>query len=100
METALLEQTLRRPDAFLFIEKMQAALAHEREQRQHFYETIEENRKMEFINGENYFQAPVKRQHNATTVHVYKLLDNGLQQHSIPKAALKSRIDVHKRENR
>ena len=75
METALLEKALERPDVYLFVEKLQAQLASEQAQRQHFYETIEENRKMEFINGEIYFQSPVKKQHNTATGNLFKLID-------------------------
>ena len=55
------------PDAALFVEKVKNFLADEQKKRQHFYEIIEENKKMEFINGEIYFHSPVKLEHNRTT---------------------------------
>ncbi|MCA0229374.1 MAG: Uma2 family endonuclease [Bacteroidetes bacterium] len=63
------------PHAFLIIQKAQEALEKEKELRQHFYEVIEENKKMEFINGEIIFQSPVKRRHNDATGNIYKMMD-------------------------
>lgn len=55
------------PNAVLFVEKARKFLADEQKKRKHFYKIIEENKKMEFINGEIYFQSPVKLQHNNAT---------------------------------
>jgi len=66
---------LAMPHAFLVLQKAQEVLEKEKELRKHFYEAIEENRKMEFINGEIVFQSPVKRQHNDACGNIYKLLD-------------------------
>lgn len=74
MQTALLEQALKMPDAYVFIDRLQAALALEKAARQHFYEIIEENKKMEFINGEIIFHSPVKLWHNDATGNLYELL--------------------------
>lgn len=74
MQTALLEQALKMPDAYVFIDRLQAALALEKATRQHFYEIVEENKKMEFINGEIIFHSPVKLWHNEATGNLYELL--------------------------
>ncbi len=55
------------PDAVLFAQKLDSALKAEQKKRRHFYEIVEENKKMEFINGEIIFQSPVKLQHNNAT---------------------------------
>lgn len=55
------------PNAAILAERINSALAEEREKREHFYKIIEENKKMEFINGEIFFHSPVKLQHNSAT---------------------------------
>ena len=54
------EQTLEMPDVVLFAQKLQAALEAEQRKRRHFYEIVEENKKIEFINGEIVFHSPVR----------------------------------------
>lgn len=76
METLLLEKMLERPDAYRLMEKMQTALEQERALREHFYEIVEENRKMEFINGEIIFHSPVKKRHNSATVYLANIFEN------------------------
>ncbi len=75
MQTGLLEQALKMPDAYVFIDRLQAALELEKAARQHFYEIVEENKKMEFINGEIIFHSPVKLWHNEATGFLYQMLD-------------------------
>ncbi len=75
MQTALLEQALKMPDAYVFIDRLQAALELEKVTRQHFYEIVDENKKMEFINGEIFFHSPVKLWHNRATGYLYQMLD-------------------------
>ncbi|MCD9187888.1 MAG: Uma2 family endonuclease [Pyrinomonadaceae bacterium] len=70
-----LEQALQMPDAVLFAQKLESALKAEKEKRRHFYEIVEENKKMEFINGEIFFHSPVKLQHNSATKLLCKLID-------------------------
>jgi Uma2 family endonuclease len=62
------------PHAFVVLQRLQDALEKEKELRKHFYEIIEENRKMEFINGEIYFHSPVKLKHNEATLRIARLL--------------------------
>jgi hypothetical protein len=54
------EQTLKMPDVVLFAQRLQSALEAEKKKRRHFYEIVEENKKMEFINGEIVFHSPVR----------------------------------------
>lgn len=68
------EQTLEMPDAVLFVRKVQSALENEKQKRRHFYEVVEENKKMEFINGEIVFHSPVRKQHNDATTSICNLL--------------------------
>ncbi len=69
------ESILEMPNAFLLVDKVKSKLYDEQQQRRHFYEIVEENRKMEFINGEIVFHSPVKLQHNRATKLLCKLLD-------------------------
>ncbi|MDZ7900396.1 MAG: Uma2 family endonuclease [Arcicella sp.] len=65
---------LASPHAFIVLQRLQDALEKEKELRKHFYEIVEENRKMEFINGEIYFHSPVKLKHNEANGRIYRLL--------------------------
>jgi Uma2 family endonuclease len=68
------EKTLEMPNAVLFARQLDVALKKEQKKRQHFYSIIDENKKMEFINGEVYFQSPVKLRHNSAMLALAKLL--------------------------
>jgi Uma2 family endonuclease len=74
---------LAMPHAVVVLEKVKEALEKEKELRLHFYETIEENKKMEFINGEIIFQSPVKRRHNEAGGNIFKLLDFFVVEHDL-----------------
>ncbi|MGQ0540643.1 MAG: Uma2 family endonuclease [Blastocatellia bacterium] len=52
------EKTLEMPNAVLFSRKLDAALKAEEKKRRHFYKIIDENKKMEFINGEICLHSP------------------------------------------
>lgn len=68
------ESILEMPNAFLLVDKVKSRLADEQKRRRHFYKIVEENKKMEFINGEIIFHSPVKLQHNDATVLLGMLL--------------------------
>ena len=78
-----LKQALEMPDAVLFARKLDSALKAEQKKRRHFYEIVEENKKMEFINGEIIFHSPVKLQHNRSTTLLAKLLDTFVVKHKL-----------------
>ncbi len=63
MET-LVDQITQSPRLPQYLEEIQAFWRKEEDKRKQFYKEIVEDRKMEFINGETYFQSPVKLQHN------------------------------------
>ena len=77
------EQALQMPDAVLFVQKLETALEAEKKKRQYFYEIIDENKKMEFINGEIFFQSPVKKQHNSATKLLCLLLQTFVAKHKL-----------------
>jgi len=55
--------------------ELSSYLKTEEEKRQHFYETITEQEKAEFINGEVVPHSPVIRKHNQITGRLYTLLN-------------------------
>ncbi len=67
MNTRLTKQVLALPNALLFISEIQKSLEEERAKRLHFYEIVDENKKMEFINGEIVFHSPATMQQNQVT---------------------------------
>ncbi|MGH9947043.1 MAG: Uma2 family endonuclease [Pyrinomonadaceae bacterium] len=77
------EKTMEMPNAVLFARKLDAALKAEKKKREHFYEIIDENKKMEFINGEIIFQSPVKLQHNSVTIRLVTLLSTYVSKKSL-----------------
>lgn len=77
------EQTLEMPDAVLFVRKVEAALEAEQKKRRHFYGIVEENKKMEFINGEIVVHSPVKLQHNSATSLLCNLLKTFVIKHQL-----------------
>ncbi len=70
-----LDQILEMPNAALLAEQINSALENEKAERNHFYEIIEESKKMEFINGEIVFQSPAKLRHTIAIKLLLKLLD-------------------------
>ncbi len=69
------ETILKMPNAVLLVEKVKSKLDDEQKRRRHFYEIVEENKKMEFINGEIIFHSPVRLQHNSATKLLCGLLN-------------------------
>jgi len=74
MET-LVEKIVRSPRLPQYLEQIQAFWKQEEARRKQFYQDIVEDKKMEFINGEVYFQSPVKLRHNEAGKLLLKLLD-------------------------
>ena len=77
------ETILEMPNAVLLVEQVKTKLEDERKRRRHFYEIVEENKKMEFINGDIVFHSPVKLQHNRATGLTYKLLETFVAKHKL-----------------
>lgn len=74
MKDSLAEQIMERPDARLIMEEVSQMLEAERRLRQHFYETVREDEKAEFINGEIIVHSPVKKRHDNVSGNLYILL--------------------------
>ena len=77
------EKILEMPNAVLLVDKVNLRLADEQKRRRHFYEIVEENKKIEFINGEIVFYSSVKLQHNDATVLLGMLLKAFVAKHKL-----------------
>ncbi|MFN4146515.1 MAG: Uma2 family endonuclease [Runella sp.] len=75
MEKELLAQALQMPTAYLFVDKLRAALDLEQARRKRFYEEVHENEKAEFINGEVIVHSPVMKRHNVATGLIFSLFN-------------------------
>ncbi len=71
---ALLEPLVHSPKLPLFLHELEKIFQAEERKRQEFYNTISEQQKVEFINGEIIIQSPVKLQHEFTSGNLYTLL--------------------------
>ena len=75
MSSRILSKILDRPDAYLIIDAVKAALDKESEIRRKFYNDITEQDKAEFINGEVIMHSPVMMRHNHVTGLLLNLLN-------------------------
>lgn len=75
-----LQQSPRLP---FYLQELNALLADEKQRRQAFYTQVQEEDKVEFINGEIIFQSPVKLQHNAASMRVLILLHTFVSKHDL-----------------
>ena len=75
------EQIMQLPHAAILAERIQTALEAERGKRLHFYRIIEEDKKMEFINGEIIFQSPAKLRHVSSVTLLLGLLNAFVVKH-------------------
>ena len=78
-----LNQILEMPNAAILAERLKSALEEEQQKRRHFYEIIEEDKKMEFINGEIIFQSPAKLRHTNSVKLLTILLSTFVVKHSL-----------------
>jgi len=81
-ETSI-QQLIRSPKLPLYLRQLQDILAKEQQKRTEFYDTITEQDKVEFINGEVVFQTPVKFQHDVASGALFTLLKTFVQVHDL-----------------
>jgi Uma2 family endonuclease len=74
MKDSLADRLMERPDAKLIVDEVNQMLEAERRMRQHFHETVKEDEKAEFINGEIIVHSPVKKIHDNVSGNLYVLL--------------------------
>ena len=70
----VLEPILHSPRLKEYINELSSFIKTEEEKRKHFYATMTEQEKVEFINGEIVCQSPVIRKHNQVNGNLYSLL--------------------------
>jgi Uma2 family endonuclease len=70
----LLYELMRSPRLAILREKIDLVLDEEQHRREHFIETVREDQKAEFINGEVVVQSPAKYHHTTTVTHLLRLL--------------------------
>jgi Uma2 family endonuclease len=78
-----LNQILEMPNAAILAERLKSALEQEQQKRRHFYEIVEEDKKMEFINGEIIFQSPAKLRHTNSVKLLTILLSTFVVKHGL-----------------
>lgn len=78
-----LERLIHSPQLVLFYEQIRDVLAEEQKKRAEFYEQIDEQRKVEFINGEILFQSPVKLRHSEAAQDLLILLRFFVKKHEL-----------------
>lgn len=79
----LLEPLIRSPKLPTYIRQLQNALAEEQRTRLHFYETVQEGDKVEFINGEVVMHSPVRLQHNEASFTLAMLIRTYADAHDL-----------------
>jgi Uma2 family endonuclease len=79
----IVQDLLEHPNAILLMKEAKAILNHEAQKRIDFYNTITEQEKAEFINGEIILHSPVKLKHNKVSKYILKLLDNYVDEHNL-----------------
>jgi Uma2 family endonuclease len=70
-----LSAILDSPAAPALVSRLQSTLEAERQRRQQFYQDIDDDMKVEFINGEVVVHSPVKKEHTDAVGALYKVLD-------------------------
>ncbi len=80
---ALLEPLIASPDLPRHIETLGRLLADERARRERFYDEIDEQQKMEFINGEVVMHSPSKIRHIDAVGNLYFLLKFYVAKHDL-----------------
>ncbi len=79
----LARQILASPKIYAYMEELKRFLDEEAVRRTAFYETMDEQTKVEFINGEIVMHSPVKIEHNSATVFISHLLTAFVNEHDV-----------------
>lgn len=83
MTDTVLEQLLESPKLNVVFAQLQRIVSEEQARRQHFYATLREDEKSEFINGEVIVQSPVKLRHNLASKYLLMLLAAYVRKHGL-----------------
>ena len=83
----LVEHIIQSPRLPVYYRRIHDLLEDERRRRQEFYETITEDVKAEFINGEVIMHSPARFEHSETSRNLFTLLDVYVSIHDLGFAA-------------
>jgi len=73
---SLIKDIISSPKLSLYHKEIENIITEENKKRKKFYEEMKEGDKVEFINGEIFFNSPVKLEHNQCQKLLLNLLDN------------------------
>lgn len=73
------------PKAYMIFNSLKSMLEEEQKKRKQFYETVKEDQKAEFINGEVVFHSPVKVRHNEISFNLAYLIRTKLLKSNMGK---------------
>lgn len=79
----LLAQLILSPKLPFYVRQAEDLLLEERRRREQFYETMREEDKVEFINGEVVMHSPVKLEHNKLSCNLLTLLRTYVEKHDL-----------------
>lgn len=79
----LIEEVLKSPSARKVTEQLNQQLQQEQEKRKAFYETMTEQEKVEFINGEVIVHSPVQKFHNEISGNLYTIINTYIAEHNL-----------------
>lgn len=83
MQNSLIDEILSRPEAPQLIEEVQKVLMLEKEKREQFYQTITDQEKAEFINGEMVLHSPATWQHTQVIGRLNQLFKTYVDMHQL-----------------
>ena len=83
MKETIVDEIMNSSRAPIILEELQQAWAEEQNRRQHFYEEMDEQQKLEFIKGEVIVHSPAKKRHLEAVGNIYTLLKLFAQKHQL-----------------
>lgn len=95
----IVEFILEKSDAVMISEQLQSKLKDEQQRRLEFYGLIDEDMKVEFINGEIVFHSPVMKRHNDATKRSMKLLDTYVEEEELGFVGVEKILTVFTRND-
>jgi Uma2 family endonuclease len=79
----ILKEITESPKFNLYLDELLKIHSQEQTLRQHFYETVREDQKAEYINGEIIIHSPVKHRHSKASDLLFSLMQNYVIKHSL-----------------
>jgi Uma2 family endonuclease len=71
------------PHAFVVLQRIRSVLDKEKDLREQFYQIIEDNHKVEFINGKIIFHSPSQKRHQDAVGNLVKLLSTFIDEQNL-----------------